>query len=153
MHLTKAETVNFYCGLSLNAFCLELVILQLYLYVVIVSDVNISVSFALIGIVVQIIKRHQILKPQCRGDITYSVNGQSVKGRSVNGLSVKGEWQEQHSLADVLSVNTVCGYWFLIIHLSDKQVKLLWRDSCSEWVYRYLIVQDKQRRYTSALEK
>lgn len=140
MRLTKAETVNFHCGFSFNAFCLELVILQLYLYVVIVSDVNISVSFALISIVVQITKRHQILKPQCRGDITYSVNG----------LSVNGKWHDQNCSADILSVNAICGYWFLIVHFSDKQVKMLWRDSCSEWVYRYLIVQQKQRQYASA---
>ncbi|MCE0493425.1 protein YgfX [Vibrio salinus] len=138
MLTTRIETVKFYCRFSFHAFCLELVLIQLYLYVVLSSSLDIALSFALFGYFFQCQHFRSLLKQKCYGDITYSV---------------AGRWQDHESTTEIKELNTTWSHWFLMLFLSDGRVRMLWRDSCNEPVYRYLIVREKQRQNASALVK
>lgn len=135
MLTAKVNTVNFYCGVSLNAFCIELVIIQLYLYVVTVTNLDLALSFVLLGYLSKVALSRSLLKPKCSGYVMYSP---------------RGDWKEQNIVSTVHAVHTSLSHWFLMIVLCNGQVRLLWRDSCRDEVYRDLIVKEKQRRYTSA---
>ncbi|MDC0610640.1 hypothetical protein OAP63_07885 [Vibrio sp.] len=136
MPTTLVKSVNFYCRSSRTRWLLELAICQLFLLALTVTSTPLPLTFFLIGYLFRQWDKCAIFLPQFIGYVHHECSG---------------AWKQNKKTEVVEDVDTTFSQWCLIIRMESGVKMILWRDSCSDWVYRYVVVTDKQRRYTSAL--
>lgn len=133
MPITSVKSVSIVPKPSTSACLVSLLVISLMLWGVSSSDFPISVSFSCLGLLGQSIREQWLFVDGIRLPFRYLNSGviEFVDGRS--------------KVVDRMSM--LYASWFLIVVYQSGERQLLWRDSCKESDYRYLIVAEKRRNF------
>ncbi|WP_139281561.1 hypothetical protein [Vibrio aerogenes] len=131
MPITLAKSVSIVPKPSTNACLVSLFVISLMLWGVTTSDFPVSVSFSFFGVLGKNIRDQLLFVDGIHQPFLYKVSGviEFVDGPS----------------RGVERVSVLYASWFLIVIYQSGERQLLWRDSCEESDYRYLIVSEKRR--------
>ncbi|MBF9001639.1 hypothetical protein [Vibrio nitrifigilis] len=105
--------------------------LQLLMWGIVAFDWPLVASAGLLALLISYSRSVSLLHPHLSGDI--EIDFECSRIYSIQECSYQ-------------SVNTLLAQWFIGFKTEQKHWVLLWRDSCSDEVYRHLLVALKRER-------